>query len=443
MRDRLRLHRDESGFSLVTGLAIVFTSMLLIQVLMSHAVHVGEQTGNDRRRTQAFHIADAGIDRALSMLATDPNFSGSAEDVTAGGTTIGSFSTTVGPIAGVPSDRTIRSTGTSTGGQGQARTIETSVTLVPLGSFEFALFSASTMSLNQHFAVQGSTFSAESITLSSHSDVIGDVISPANVVTGNNSTITGIVWAGGDVTIANGTTVNGNVLATGNVTVFGKVAGDVRAATITVSSGTIGGQQVPGVSIPKPLVRTLPTYTYNPLDYSPTPVEYVSADAFNAYWTASRTAMSGVFHVTDFTGGRIIGPNQRTTLTGDLTIITDRPIEIPRDFESSTGDTRRLVVISTYEGSSPDAVKWTNNITMPPNVEVFIHTTGTANFANQKDFHGIVYAQRLIQDQHFTITYEPDVLSVLSGFTWDLSSATAYDLKPGVWHECNAPGGAC
>lgn len=437
-----RLRRDEDGFSLVTALAIAFTFMLLLQVLITHALHAGQQTGRDRTRTQAFHVAEAGVERAMAELSQNPNFTGSTETVHAAGVAVGTFTTTVAPVAGAPDDRLITSVATTGSAQPEQRTIVTSVTLVPLGDFQFALFSASTITLSQHFTLTGSTFADASIVLQDHADVLGDVISPGNITTGNNSTINGMVWSGGDVAIANSTTVTGNVMATGTVTVYGHVVGDVRAGQIIVSGGTIGGQQVSGVNIPKPLNRTLPAFTYNPLDYTPAPAEYASAALFTTYWNNNRTAMSGNYHVEDYAGGTITGPNQRTTLTGDLTIITNRPISISRDFISDTGVTRRVVLISTYAGPG-DSVTWTNNVTMPPNVEVFVYTNGTVRFANQKNFHGIVYAQQIIQDQYFTIDYEPDVLQAVKGFTWSLASAGQYEMTPGVWRECNNADGTC
>lgn len=447
-----RLRNDESGFSLVTALAIGFTFLMLITVLLTQVIHAGQQTGRDRTRTAAFHVAEAGIDAAMSQLVSDPSLvqtSGNAtvtaaadQPVTANGVSLGTYTVSVSPVAGSPQQRLVASVGTSLG-DGGSRRIEQTITLVPLGSFDYAIFSASTMDLNQHLKVTGWGYAVNGFTLAQNTNFFGNLVTPSDVTTGNNSTIQGDIWSGGNVVVASGTTVNGNVIATGTVTVSGRVNGDVRAQAVDITGGIVGGTVVEGVNNPAPRTQSLPLFTYNPANYTPAPTEYASAASFNTFWADNNEAMSGVYHVTDSTGGSIAGPNQKTTLNGDLTIITDRPITVSRDFESNNGEVRRLVIISTFPCCSPNAVTWTNNVTLPGNVETFVYTTGKAQFSNQKNFHGIVYAQELQQDQFFTVTYEPDVLRYLTGFSWDLTSAGQYDLQPGVWHECNGVDASC
>lgn len=435
---RLPRPRDERGTSVVPLLSIAFTVLALVGVVLAQVVHLGQQTGLDRRRTQAFHVAEAGIDRAFRGLAADPGFSGSSEDVSAGGITIGGFQTQVSVTGDL--ERLVVSTGTA---GGDTRRIAQTVTLDPLGEFDFALFSNTSISASEHLIVGGDTFSNDTATFLQHTDVVGNIVSPSSVTTGNNSTIDGDIRSGGDVFIHRGTTVNGNVYATGDVTVEGHVTGDVQAQSITACDGCIEGTATAGVSVPAPLTRSLPTYTYNPIDYWPDVPTEMDPATFTAYWAANRTAMSGVFHVTGPTGD-ILGPVQRTTLAGDLTIITDRPVAIQRDFVTSDGSTRRLTVISTSTSDSPPAIDWTNNVTLPPTVQTFIYSLGTVRFANQKNFHGIVYAQRIEQGQFFTVTFEPDLREdPPKGFTWTLASALEFDILPGVWRECNDPAGSC
>jgi Tfp pilus assembly protein PilX len=446
-----RLHSDESGFSLVTALAVSFTFLMLITVLMTQVIHAGQQSGLDRTRTSSFHVAEAGINDAMAQLANNSSLVtsssaatvnvGSNVPVTANGTTLGTYTVTISPIAGASQQRLVTSIGRGTAQNG-VRKIEQTISLVALGSFDYAIFSASDMTLYQHLDVKGWGYAVNGFVLANNTNFAGNVVTPGNVTTGNNSTIQGDIWSGGNVTVASGTTVNGNVIATGTATISGKVTGDVRAFAVNVSGGTVGGTVVSGVNNPAPRTQTLPQFVYNPANYSPVPTEYTSAAAFNTYWSNNRTAMSGVYHVTDSTGGSITSPSQKTTLVGDLTIITDRPITIARDFESNNGELRRLVIISTFPCCSPSAVTWTNNVT-PANVETFVYTTGRAQFSNQKSFRGIIYAQSIVQDQYFTVWYEPDVLRYLTGFSWDLNSAGQYDLQPGAWHECNKVNGTC
>lgn len=434
------LRIDERGTSMVTVMAVASIMLLLLTVMMTQVIHSGDQTGRDRTRTQSFHVAEAGLARAYAALSTDPTYTGSTESVTAGGVNVGSFTTTV-EEGGTPLERIVTSTASTT--DGQVRTVTQGITLSPLGDFNYALFSADTATYGNHLITNGDMFSNNAVTLSNHSDIVGSVVSPGNVTTASNTTIDGDVRSGGNVTIAQGTTVNGNVLATGTATIRGVVNGDVQAAGVVLDGGTVNGQTLSGVTVPAPLTRTLPGFTYDATAYAPEIPVNLPVTAFNAYWTANRMSMAGVFYINDI-AGTVTGPNQRTTLTGDLTIVTNRPVSISRDFMSSDGSTRRLVIISTSTSTSPPALEMTNNITMPPNVQTFIYTNGAASFVNQKDFHGLVYANSITQGNNFTVSFESALREYPPpGFSWDVSSAGAYDLILGVWRECNGPGGSC
>lgn len=437
---------DERGVSLITAMFVSFVMMALVALMFTQVIHSNQSTGLDRQRTTVFHVAEAGVDQAISQLATNPAYAGTGVtpvQVTANGTAVGSFTTTVtDPGPGITSDRVIRSTGVLA--SGATRTVKASVRLAPLGGFDYALFSGSTLSVNNHLTLVGSAYSAQPATLQNNTTITGDVTSPQNITTSNNSSINGSVWSGGNVVISTGTTVTGNVLATGSVTIGSnaKVTGDVRAASIT-NNGTIQGQQVLA-SQPSPAMQTLPTFTYNASDYpAPTgpPVNTTSA-GFQLCWQSgigcpagiSRTAMRGVYYISD--GGTVTGPNQKTTLSGDLYIITNGNVDVLRDFATATSATHRLVIISTSPSTSPAAVTWSNNVTMPPNVQTFIYAKGKITFNNLKSFSGIIYGEQVQVDQYFTLSYEPGLRDVIKGFTWDLSSSGNYQIKPVSWEEC-------
>lgn len=432
--------RNEDGIALITAMFVSFIALTLIAVMFTQVVHTNESTGRDRRITSAFHAAEAGIDAAIARLAGDRLYAGGTGNVTAGGTTVGSYSTSISdPGPGVTNRRAIIAQGTSQSG---ARTLKQVVELVPLAGFDYAMFSASTLGVSNHFTTIGSIYSASAATVNSNSIITGDVVSPSNITTSNGTTVTGDVWSGGNVVIGNGTTVTGNVLATGSAMIVGKVTGDVRAASIT-NTGTIQGQQIIAAQ-PSPATRTLPTFTFNATNYSPPPVAMTSL-AFQTCWNTgvgcpigvSRTSMSGTYYITD--GGTVTGPNQKTTLTGDLTIITNGILNISRDFNGATSAPYKLVVISTSTSTSPPAVTWTNNVTNPPNIQTFIYSTGLVTFSNLKTFNGIVYAGAIQSDQQFTIAYEPSLRNVLPGFTWNLAAAGEYEIKPLTWRECAGP----
>jgi len=442
-----RIRGDERGASLVTAMFVSFVMMGLVALMFSQVIHTNQSTGLDRQRTTVFHIAEAGVDQAISQLALNPSYAGtgtSPVSITANGASVGSFtSTVVDPGPGVTSDRVIRSTGTLASGS-QVRTVKATVRLAPLGGFDYAIFSGSTFTVSNFFTVVGSTYSAQPTSLQNNTTITGDVTSPLDITTSNNSTINGNVWSGGNIVISTGTTVTGNVLATGSVTVQNnaKVTGDVRASSIT-NNGTIQGQQVLAGQ-PSPATQTLPTFVYDAADYpAPTgPPVNTTSSGFEACWSTgvgcplgvSRTAMKGVYYISD--GGTITSPNQRTTLTGDLYIITNGRITIQRDFTTATNATYRLVIISTSTSTSPAAITWSNNVSLPPNIQTFIYTPGKITFNQLKTFNGIVYGGVVQADQNFTITYEPSLRDILTGFEWDLSSSGNYEIKPVSWEEC-------
>ncbi|HVL89860.1 MAG TPA: polymer-forming cytoskeletal protein [Actinomycetota bacterium] len=443
----VRSRRGQQGASLITAMFVSFVMMGLVALMFSQVIHTNESTGRDRQKMTVFHVAEAGVDQAISQLASNPAYAGTggtAVPVTANGATIGSFTTTViDPGPGITSDRVIRSTGVLSSGT-QQRVVKATVRLAPLGGFDFAIFSAATLAVSNNLTVVGSTYSAQAATLQNNTTVTGDVTSPANITTANNSTINGSVWSGGSIVISTGTTITGNVLATGSVTIQSnaKVTGDVRAASIT-NNGTIQGQSVLA-SQPSPATRTLPAFTYDPANY-PAPLGppvNTTSTGFQLCWQSgagcplgvSRTAMRGVYYISD--GGTVTGPSQRTTLAGDLYIITNGRVVIDRDFNTATSDTYRLVVISTSTSVSPAAVTWSNNVSLPPNIQTFIYTPGKVTFDNLKSFSGIVYGGQVQTDQNFTVAYEPALRDVVKGFSWDLSSSGLYEIKPLSWEEC-------
>lgn len=434
------MSRDERGASLITMLAVSAIVLMLAAVMLTSVGRLSASSGRDRTRTESFHVAEAGIDRALSQLASNPSFPGDSGVVTAGGQTVGSYATTVTTPAGAPDDRLIVSEGTPAAGTGTRR-VALTVRLVPIGSFEFPHKSASSLTAGSTLVVTGPTYATSALSLPAHTSLVGDVISPANITTGSSTTINGLVWSGGNVVIASGATVNGNVYASGTVTVSGAVTGDVRAQSIVVSGGSVAGTQTPGAGVLGPATRSLPAFTYNPADYV-APVTMTAA-AFNSYWALNRTAMSGTFYINDPTAV-IVGPALRTTLTGDLRIITTGRIVLQSDFASLAGASRRLSLISTAACCAVDAIAWTGTTILPPSIQVFAYTTGLIRLTGAKTIRGVIEAQRIIEPSSMTLTYEPAfAFQPPPGFTWNTASAGAFDVRPGVWRDCSATGWSC
>jgi hypothetical protein len=415
------------------ALMVVFAVFSMGAMWVGIANHQGDGSAQHRRREQAFAAAEAGVNQAMSRLAADPFFTGTALSTVAAGA--GQYETTVtqvNPLDPTDARRYIVSKGYSplkTAPKRSARRIEEYVELASNASFHHALFAApGGITTSNNMTVTGSMYSGTALTLASNAKVFGPVTAQGAVTTSTSSTIGGDLTALGNITVNDsGTTVQGNAFAggvgspTANITMTGCVKGTAQA------SGTVTGTPPAGcptnwvASSPPvpPTAEALPTFTWNPADYASS-FSWATPASFTTYWTLHRLAFSGVHKVTCASPClSSITLNAATILSGDTTIITDSPITIDAGITNSTGGTVNLTIIST-SANSP-AVYLTNNVsTLANSIHVLLYANnGPIQFRNVKNFSGSVYGKSIVLDLQFTLTW---TAMNVPGFTWPVAA---------------------
>lgn len=425
-----RAVRDERGVGVVTALMITLVVFALGATWTRVGLHQVESSSFERHREQSLHAAEAGINLALSQLAGDYDWEGSAGVVALGDDT-GEYEVTVTPVDPTDPndlDRYIVAKGyapNSTAAGRAVRQLEQQVRLTPTDGFSFALFASPGGIVGQNNStITGDVYSAGNIALANSAKYFGDITALGAITTTNNNTIGGTIHGGEDVTVENAvTTVQGDVLSGESATIKGSVAGNVQAAAdVTIDGGTVGGSISPNNPPPDPVPLSQPTFTWNAANYTPTGTSWSTAEGFSAHWSANRPAFSGHHRITDTA---TVALDQTWTMSGDVTIVSDGPIELSRDIANGTSGKLTLTVVSLL--ASDPAIKFTNNVTLPADIEVVLFAPGgAADFSQLKDFHGVVYAEEINLSQQFTLSYAPPSVP---GFTWGASSASHYDVE--------------
>lgn len=427
----------ERGVALVTALVITLAVFAIGGVWTGLATHQIGQSARERQREQARNAAEAGVNAAMSGLSADAGYTGSTLTALAGGTGEYEVSVTIPPGSTDPNDtrRHIVSTGyapTKAATGRLARRLEQQVDLISTSGFRYALFTApGGIAGANRMTVNGDVYADDDLTLANSAAISGSVTSLGRVITSNNSTIGGDIRAAGDVTINNAsTTVLGNVSSGGNVSLTGRVRGNVQAAG-TITGGTVDGSRAQFSPPRPPQPQTLPTFTWNPANYTSSQ-QWSSPAAFQSHWSANTGGFSG-HH-------RILCPSPCTskitldakwTMSGDVTIASDSPIELSREVANVAGGALTLTV-ATFSSASP-ALLMSNNISLPDSIRIALFApNGEVRFSNLKNFSGAVYASSMVLDQQFTLTYVP---VTVPGFTWDLASSTHFVIQARTFRE--------
>lgn len=428
--------RSEDGMSLVLSMTVAFVVFALGGVWLGIGTHQVSITGRDKLRDQARNAAEAGLNAAMSALSADVGFTGSSVAALGGA----EFEVSVLPVSVDPDDprRYIVARGyapTKAHPRRVARRLEQQVELIPTDGFRFALFSSpGGITGANRMTVNGDIYATGDFALSNQATVTGSVTSLGSVTTSNNSTIAGDVHAAGDVTLNNSqTTVLGNVYAGGDVTITGHVKGNVQAGG-TISGGTVDGSRAQNSPPVPPADQTLPTYTWDPANYSAV-WNWATPSDFQTYWSANKSAFSGAHRVScPAPCSTVIDLGSKWTVTGDTTIVADGPISLSRDMANATAGEVSLAIVSLAadNGATP-AVSMSNNVALPDDVKVvFYAPNGTVKFSNLKHFTGTVYAAAIALDQDFTLTFQP---VSLPGLNFGLASSTHFSIQAGVFKE--------
>ncbi len=247
--------RDDQGIAMVTAVLAMAVMALIATAAFTLASHSLDSSAGDRRRVQAIHAAEAGIDAYLLYLS---NIAPTAATQCPGGTgapaatqtltttpsstfTItATFYTTLNggsPVACPaqnPGAVTIRSVGTSSG---VTRTIEA---LYGLGSLQggFTLFNGAV------YTEGNATFNSQATMLPpADSPNGGNLYSNGNISLNAGGTIYGSVAAQGTLSIGGGAVIKQDALAKLQLTTSGgpTIYGNARSGTqgITTSNNTV------------------------------------------------------------------------------------------------------------------------------------------------------------------------------------------------------------
>ena len=438
----------EEGVSLLTAMIIALTVFAIGGIWTSLATHQYSQSGRERQRDQARNAAEAGINEAMSRLSADGGYNTSALAALPGG--VGEYEFSVTRPSPDPKDarRRIVSTGyaptKATAGR-VTRQVEQQVDLISTNDFRYALFTApGGVAGANNMAVNGDVYSADNLTLANRGTVSGSVTSLGSVTTVNNSTIGGDIRAAGNVTINNvSTTVLGNVYSGGNVTITGRVRGNVQAAG-TITGGTVDGSRAQYSPPPPVPAQTVPTFTWDPTDpaYLGTPnlpgyppSTDLSSTEFQQLWAANKAAFHGHYRVVCPPSPCGVTLDDKWTMSGDVTIVSDAPITMSREVLNGSGTARTLTVASLAVASP--AILMSNSISPPDSIRIALFApNGSVAFQNRKTFSGAVYAKAMSLEQQFTLTFVP---VAITGFTWDLASSTHFVIQSRVFREVPAP----
>lgn len=434
--------RREEGVGVVTALSITAVVFALGATWTSVGLHQVETSSYGRYREQALDAAEAGVNLAISRLGGESGWAGTSAPVTLGDSS-GSYEVSVTPVDPADPadlDRYIVATGyapSKSATTKAVRRLEQQVRLDPTEGFSFALFaSPGGIAGQNNSTITGDVYSAADVNLANSAKYFGDVTSLGNVTTSNNSAVGGDIHAAGNITIDNvATTVQGDALAGGSIRLTGTVLGDAQAGG-SITGGTVNGMRTPNLAPAPPQALSQPVFTWDPANYTPVPVTHSSAAGFKTYWDARKSSFAGHHRVTGGGGApNTVQLNDKWTMGGDVTIVSDGPIHISRDIVNGTASAVTLVLVSL--SATEPAVTMTNNAAFPPSIRVVIYApNAAADFSQLKDFHGVVYAKTINLSQQFTLTYAPPSIV---GFSWGLASAIHFDVDVVTFREVPPP----
>jgi len=475
-----RMHRDERGVALVTALMVGMVVLSLGLVTIQLSAHNVDASSLDRKRLQAIHAAEAGLDVYLAELPRTPIGSiqctpgvqtlplegGGQYQVTA------VFYPTFPGVAGQemscplsqdspPGGAVITSRGTAVAVgnvRAASRTFQTEVALKPvIGGFAPAIFSDVQFNVNNNLNVYGNVGND------------ADMYTNGNFVCVNSSLDYGSVNVQGSATLGNSCTVaqdlrvNGNIVmsqsarvghdatsSTGSISLSNQARIDNNARTGTSCSGCVQGSSVLGTittnspSAPPPAIQ-MPTVNWVPSAWTAAGYTIASFADCTAAKNHIQNVVSGStisYAVRITTPCALVFDSSATvTLGANLAIVTNGSISTANHsrFLSSDGTIREMHFIVPRElftpATPPDAratncPATANNINLVNNtdfvnVQTFLYTPCTINLNNNNLGHGgQIFGQNVNINNHFSFTYRPMLIpgaGNIIGFNTDIA----------------------
>jgi hypothetical protein len=167
----------------------------------------------------------------------------------------------------------------------------------------------------------------------------------------------------------------------------------------------------------------MPTFTYNPANYSPAPTEFATPTAFNTWLAAGHAAgLSGTYYIHG--GGASDAVNiAGVSIGGDTTIIAESaPIDASGGVSDSNSNDKVFSLVSYYQpaagsactdnGGNPSdcAIGIKNNFQPQNNTSTLIYApNGPVAFKNNAQFNGAIYANDIVLKNNLHVVYDPRV----------------------------------
>jgi hypothetical protein len=483
-----RLHREEEGYSLVIAILLLSIMMVLLAVALDAGNASLRQSSRSLEWSKALTVAEAGLDDSVTRLgesrsAANPCSISTSTVCTGGG---GEYQVDWTQSGGTIVVTSLGYYPTKTAAR---FTREIQATYEPVPTFRYAIFSQTALDIKNSATICGSiTSSSGGVSVANNGQIL-----TSNASYGCSGK-TGRVWTGGSTGIAGASNVliEGDAIAGAPSTTMCSATSSSYALTnLTVDGaakacGQISGvsgatSSTQGVTTAAPAPVTFPTFVFDPNNY-PTAVTdplhlqcYPSAGTcgsnqsstavgdFNAYVAAHKTSLTGTFAVWQSTAQPMSNSTCTTasttqicldgiTLGGDLTVVTNAPIDFGNTSTVSTTSSSvaaDMTVVSTYQPGSgtscttnggdcsiygQNSVEFDAGTVSNPDDGVvgLLYTTGKMAFKNhpasQPPGEGALYAGSMDLKNGYDILYNSRIERVL-GF------GTTYERT--LWQELN------
>ncbi|MEX2458030.1 MAG: hypothetical protein WD770_03485 [Actinomycetota bacterium] len=461
-----RFHRDERGVALITAMLVSMVVLSLSLVTVQLASHNSTQSAADRKRIQAIHAAEAGLDTYLARLPRTPTQSlqcapaataipiepGAEFQVTA------SFYPTFPGVAGQelacplnpnapPLGVLLTSRGTAVA-QGSAnavtRTMQTEVRLNSvLGSFGYAIFSDTGLAVQNNLTVNGNAgndgnlytngnFSCSNSTLD-----YGSVTAQGTATLSSSCHVLQDLAVGGNITMSNSARVGHDAsTSSGSISMSNSsfIVNNARtASSCTGCSGRVGGTIIASSPSPAPLRFDFPTVDYDQVSWQA--AGYAISNQSSCTTLRTTLATTGVTAKTVYrvAPGCALAFDTNTTvnLAADAAIITDGSFATANQttFRSTVpGTARNLYII--VPRSSVTSCTGSQDITMANNtnftdVRVFVYTPCTVTMNNNNlGLGGQIIGGTVNIANQFSFTFRPMLIpgaGAVTGFNPDIA----------------------
>lgn len=480
----MRLHREE-GFALITTVMVGFVVLGLFGLLLANVEHTENASVRGRNFESSLGVAEAGIQNIIELI----NATGDLTTQTLPAVTNehGTYTVTVTRCGVTPTPTpcteakltgkgyVIDSHGESGNEARLGRERKVRVVLSPPRSFQYALFSDTSIETKNNDEVEGDVWANVNVTIDANDTVHGTVTAAQGWIDmDTNSTIDEDAWSGGfngvdpsnvwSIRMASGARILGtakssvadgicgpanpdNYTVGGNGAHIGTAGSPPTGGVITFAGPpgsepaleagtTVNGTSQTSTCTAAPTTRPLPTFTWDPDNYDPATFhEFSSVAAFQTYIStpAIRDNLVGTFNVQD----SLPSQGNRLDLTGveiggDVTIYTNAPIFANGiDEASGSGTTERtFVIVSTYapgtasscdvnDDNSDCAVHLKNNFDPSCITAALVYApngpVAIKNSGNNETRCGSVFADSILVKNNQTLQYT-DRIERIIGF---------------------------